>query len=207
MTDAVLRGGLGRVDTVPMSTVARRRVSRPVASPPDVAAARAGDADAAGRVATAVFRRTLAFFRFSGAPPATAEDLAADTAEAVIGRLGDLRDPGAFDAWVWAIARTRLRAWIRKTRRPAALEPATVPDDGPEELAVLEEEHAALRRALRRLAPRDRELLWLREVEELSYAEIGGRLGASSGAVRVACMRARRRLERTYRETRGGEDG
>ena len=45
---------------------------------------------------------------------------------------------------------------------------------------------------------KDRELLWLREVEGLSYEEIGGRLSAAAGTVRVACHRARKRLERAY---------
>ncbi len=54
-------------------------------------------------------------------------------------------------------------------------------------------------RALDHLSDRDRQLLWLREVEGLSYDEIGGRLRATAGTVRVACHRARKRLEEAYR--------
>jgi RNA polymerase sigma factor (sigma-70 family) len=53
------------------------------------------------------------------------------------------------------------------------------------------------------LSTRDRQLLWLREVEGLSYDDIGSRLGATVGTVRVACHRARQRLEEVY--TRGEE--
>ena len=46
---------------------------------------------------------------------------------------------------------------------------------------------------LSKLTEKDRELLWLREVEGLAYGEIGGRFGAATGTIRVACHRARKK--------------
>jgi RNA polymerase sigma factor (sigma-70 family) len=69
---------------------------------------------------------------------------------------------------------------------------------GPAEQVIVEEEHAQIRSALTSLSTRDRELLWLSEVEGLTYAEVGGRIGAATGTTRVACHRARRRLEEAY---------
>ena len=60
------------------------------------------------------------------------------------------------------------------------------------------DEHRRIRLALENLSPKDRELLWLREVEGLEYDDIARRLGATAGTVRVACHRARRRLEAAY---------
>jgi RNA polymerase sigma factor (sigma-70 family) len=74
-------------------------------------------------------------------------------------------------------------------------EPAT-----PDELVVIHEEHEQVMLALEHLSLRDRELLWLREVLELDYRSIAHRIGSTSGAVRVACHRARQRLETAYVE-------
>ncbi len=197
-----------RTDGLLMSTSARRdpgdRPRRHPLVPTEVVRdARRGDHAAVGRLGTEVFRRVLAFYRYAGLADAQAEDLAAEALETVIARLSRLRDATAFDSWVWAIARTKLRGWIRTHRRPIRVQPMSAVPPGPAEQAILGEEHAAIRAALLRLGPRDRELLWLREVEGLTYAEIGGRLGAAVGTVRVACLRARRRLERAFDEVGG----
>ena len=61
-------------------------------------------------------------------------------------------------------------------------------------------EHAEIREAFASLRPRDRELLWLREVVGLGYADIAGRFSLREGAVRIAVMRARQRLEEALGE-------
>jgi len=190
-----------------MTSFARARSRVPIVDESTVAEARAGDPDATGRLATAVFRRLLAFYRYSGLSIDEAEDLAADAMETVVSRLGELRKPNSFEAWVWAIGRTKLRGFLRKERRPPAHEPMTPAADGPADRLIAQEEHAAIRSALTSLSPRDKELLWLREVEELSFREIASRVGASSGTVRVACMRARRRLQRAYEERLPVDEG
>ena len=105
----------------------------------------------------------------------------------------------AFEAWFWTIARNQVNAWLRrKQRNPdrlALLSPDPTP---PDETLVIKEEHIAIRIALKTLTDTDRHLLWLREVEELSYRDIGGRLDIATGAVRVRSHRARQRLEAAY---------
>ncbi len=164
-----------------------------------MAAARKGDPDSFGKLYTVAAPRVVAFFRYSGLTGDEAEDLTADVMETVIRRLSGLRDPKAFEGWLWAIARNRLAGHRRKQRRTPV---EAVPPGGmePPEHVALAEEHRVIREALERLPERDRQLLWLREVEGLSHAEIGGRLGAATGAVRVALHRARRRLEAAYEE-------
>jgi RNA polymerase sigma factor (sigma-70 family) len=174
--------------------------------PPDtdtVERCRSGDHQALTVVLSSGFPRLVAFFVGAGVPHAEADDLAADSCEGVVKNVSKLRDTVAFEAWFWAIARAKLRTWIRRTRRPGRFEPVGAPGSSPAEAVVEREEHADLRRALDKLTPRDRQLLWLREVEGLSYEEIGGRLRAAVGTVRVACHRARKRLETAYGEEVG----
>lgn len=177
--------------------------------PPEslVAEAREGDQRALSRILSAGYPRLVGFFRSSGLPAGEAEDLAADVVEAMLRHFPRLRKPRAFEAWFWSIARTQLRSWIRKRRRPERLPPVPAEASGPAEQLETADEHQRIRQALGRLSARDRQLLWLREVEGLSYEEIGGRLRAASGTVRVACHRARQRLEEVYRELEADSPG
>ncbi|GAG79420.1 unnamed protein product, partial [marine sediment metagenome] len=59
--------------------------------------------------------------------------VASDAIEDIITHLPRLRQPRSFDAWLWSIGRNRLRGWIRKNRRPAAVEPLTPEAPGPAE--------------------------------------------------------------------------
>jgi RNA polymerase sigma-70 factor, ECF subfamily len=56
------------------------------------------------------------------------------------------------------------------------------------------ESRTDLRRALQRLSPRERELLWLAYAEGSSHREIADALGLRAGGIRVLLFRARRRL-------------
>jgi RNA polymerase sigma factor (sigma-70 family) len=69
----------------------------------------------------------------------------------------------------------------------------------PDEIAVVHDEHERIVLALQTLSIRDRELVWLREVLELDYRSIARRIESNTGSVRVACHRARQRLESAYR--------
>lgn len=68
----------------------------------------------------------------------------------------------------------------------------------PEREALRAESIALVRAALRRLPPRYRECLLLRENEGLTCEDVGARLGMTSGAVRTTLCRARQRLKCEY---------
>ena len=164
-----------------------------------------GDRTALHEILAAGYPKLASFYRGLGLTRSDAEDLAADACEAIVGGLGGLRDPAAFEAWFWAIARNRFRGMLRRRRRDSVIEPMTVPGELPGDRLETAEDHSEIRRALDRVSPRDRELLWLREVVGLSYDEIANRQGAAAGAVRVSLHRARRRLERAYHEVTGSD--
>ena len=103
----------------------------------------------------------------------------------------------------------RLDAWARRVVRNCCLDRLqTRPDplewdvDGPaldpqpDDLVVRREEAAAVSRCVGRLPAHLREVLWLREMAEMSYAEIAGTLGIPIGTVMSRLHSARRKLAR-----------
>ena len=147
-------------------------------------------------IATAAIPKLVAFYRGQGMRQHDAEDLAGDACEAVVRTLPRLRNADKFEPWFWKIARSKLYDHLRK-KRSASPRPSDLDEmyDDPEDRALLADEHAAVRRAFGELKERDRELLWLRDVVGLPYDEIAGRFVLREGAVRIAVMRARQRLE------------
>lgn len=169
----------------------------------DVVAARDGDMTAMGLVLGAGHPRLVAFYYGVGMPHDLVGEIVADALEGMVRNFPQLRDPAAFEGWFWAIARNRMRTALRRYRSQKTPQDAFVSPSTPEEQAILKEEHGHIRAALALLTPRDRELLWLREVEGLEYEEIGNRLGATVGTVRVSCHRARKRLEQAFMRLEG----
>lgn len=164
----------------------------------DILAARSGDMAAMGVVLGAGHPRLVAFYHGVGLPHDLVGEIVADALEGMVRNFSQLRDPNAFEGWFWAIARNRMRTNLRRYRSNKTPQDAFVSPSTPEERTILNEEHSHIRAALAMMTPRDRELLWLREVEGLEYEEIGSRLGATVGAVRVSCHRARKRLEEAF---------
>ena len=163
-----------------------------------VAAAQKGNHEAIGALGADAFRRTVAFYRYTGLSADNAEDLAADAVEHIISKLPSLKKTSSYDAWMWTITRNLMRSWWRSRKNDNIHEPISPPPMQPDEIAVIHEEHVQIVNALETLNIRDRELLWLREVLDLDYRTISQRVGSKPGSVRVACHRARQRLERAY---------
>jgi RNA polymerase sigma-70 factor, ECF subfamily len=163
----------------------------------EVEAAREGDTQVLGVILAAGYPKLVAFYRGMGLRWADAEELASEAMEGMVRNLPRLREAAAFEGWFWTVARNRMRSQFRRSgRKDRELEYAPV--DDPADLAAMVDEHTAIRIALAQLPERDRQILWLREVEGLSHEEIGTRLSLATGATRVAALRARRKLEEAY---------
>jgi RNA polymerase sigma-70 factor (ECF subfamily) len=110
---------------------------------------------------------------------------------------------------------TNLKAWLftilhnthRNARRHAGRDPVAVDSDivefaaarpgyseSPEEILLRSTLDADLKEALDAIAPAFREAVWLRDVEEFSYAEIADILGIPVGTVMSRISRGRRGL-------------
>lgn len=161
-----------------------------------MAAARDGDRDVLRLIITAAIPKLVSFYRGQGIRIHDAEDLAGDACEAVVRTFPRLRDPDRFEPWFWKIARSKLRDHFRRNgRRQPRPDSLDWMMDDPSDLMMIADEHAQVRAAFATLGARDRELLWMRDVVGLAYKDISGRLRLNEGAVRIAVMRARQRLE------------
>ncbi len=101
-------------------------------------------------------------------------------------------------AWFLSIVRNTCQTWLRRNRDlklvadPAEL--VTIEDASPAPLAEQRLDAAVLARAIAGLPEEFREVLVLREIEELSYREIALAVGVPIGTVMSRLARARRRL-------------
>jgi RNA polymerase sigma-70 factor, ECF subfamily len=106
-------------------------------------------------------------------------------------------------AWVFAVAtnlvRDEGRKASRRRRHLQLLAEEARAHEAEEPVSSIERAHetAAARRAVERLAERDRLALLMRE-EGLDYDEIAQALGLSAGSVGTTLVRARRRLAEAY---------
>lgn len=129
-----------------------------------------------------------------------AQDVVQDASLRALRYLASYRG-GDARAWFLAIVRNCCHGWRRRERgerAPVPLSPHVVdalPDERTADAAaVAESERVWIRRAVDALPPEFREAVVLREVHELSYAEMSRVMHVPIGTVMSRLSRARRRL-------------
>jgi RNA polymerase sigma-70 factor (ECF subfamily) len=157
----------------------------------------AGDEQAFARLFDWFGQRTLAHLRSLIGDDA--EDVQQEVWLTVYRSLSALGNPAAFRTWLFRTTRHRAIDFLRRRKRERELiEEATVvaveasEPGGDTGFAGVEE--TLLENALARMPPPQRELLWLRYRDELSYAEIALVVGSPLGTVRTRLHHAKRRL-------------
>ncbi len=150
-----------------------------------------------GRLYDRYVKRVYRYLCSRTGDSAAAEDIAAQTFLAALEALPRYRHRGRFAAWIFAIARNQARDHFRRGRRQVPLDEAgEVPDDVDLlQRAVQTERSAALVRRIAALPEEDQELIRLRYVAELSFAEIASLLGRREDAVKKALYRLLARLQ------------
>ncbi|MFC2173932.1 RNA polymerase sigma factor [Acidobacteriota bacterium] len=151
--------------------------------------AREGDTEAYGKLVELHWERLVRLSR-SMVGESTAEDAVQDSLIAAWKKLDKLNNPESFKAWLTRIVYRRCLWWSRRRRFDDAV------DDLPESAQAGDAESGIwVEQALSRLAPRQRAVLHLTVVEDLTDSEIGGLLGIAAGSVRAHRRRAREKLE------------
>jgi RNA polymerase sigma factor (sigma-70 family) len=157
-------------------------------------------------------RRIVAFVRRLVGDEARAEDVTQEAFFSALRRLRVTDSEIIFKPWIYEIARNAAIDLYRRTSR--AEEVSINADDllrpsdrrrlvgsrAPDAALFAKERLNHLRGALDELSETHHRVLVMRELEGLSYREIGDRLELSRPAVESALFRARRRLEAEYEE-------
>lgn len=141
------------------------------------------------------------FFRRRLREPARAEELAQETFLAILKGIERYEPRATFRTYLYAIAFRQLSGeWRRAKREAVPLETDPAIDHDPDEALWL-------RRALQQLDPAHREVLLLREFEQLSYDEIAGVLRIPVNTVRSRLFRGRVELKALLSPDRKEHEG
>jgi RNA polymerase sigma-70 factor, ECF subfamily len=182
----------------PAGDLASDTDSGPLSDSTMVARARDGDTRAyetlVRRYQQPIYRLAARMLNDSG----EAEDVTQEVFVTAWRRLPDIHEDKAIRSWLYRIATNRCLNILRSRKPVAPLYedaiPVADPAASPEARAEAHERLIALRVALDQLTAEQRACWLLREMEELSYAEIAGILHTTPQAVRGRLARARAEL-------------
>lgn len=177
----------------------------------EIARARAGDTGAFAALVRRHQDRVFGFvLRMTGVRE-EAMELTQDIFLKAWMALPDWRPEARLSTWLLQIARNAALDVLRRRERVGfsaldALPEVADPAPGPDANYAGRQRQARLLDALGQIAPEHREILLLREVEDLSYADIGTTLGLTEGTVKSRLARARTALLARYRPLAGDAD-
>jgi len=148
-------------------------------------------------------------YRMTGSRP-DAEDLLQETFVKMLRGLGNYREDGRFEPWLFSIAANLARDWLRRQGRSPvtastgrdedAAPSLTFAGPGPEQTLARAEQLDLLQQAVNELSPAEREIVSLRFFAQMSFKEIAEALQVPLG---TALARAHRALGH-LREPLGG---
>jgi len=160
------------------------------------------------------------FARFLSRDADAAQDIVQEAYLRAYRGFGGFRD-GDARAWTFTIVRNCYRAWLQEGRRKTRYErpmtdereldegsPSPDPaseEDTPEAAFIRKSETQRVREVINQLPDAMREVLVLRELEDLSYKEIAGIIDAPIGTVMSRLARARRDFGEVWRSLEGKE--
>ena len=153
-----------------------------------VGRARDGDREAYGELVELIWPQLVGLARTILAGDDEAEDLAQEALVHAWARLGSLRRPESFAAWVRRIVARRCFAHARRRPPPAGPDPQPPPEPRLERIDVT--------RVLGHLSPRQRAVIYLTLVEGRTAREAAASLGILPATARVHRHRAMARLRR-----------
>ena len=141
--------------------------------------------------------------------PQNAQDAAQDAFLKAFRSLPKFRGESSFSVWLYRLTSNVCLDMLRKAKHSGKVV-SLYPDDEdegrmldlpdtaplPEEAAEKRERIECVRTAMKNLSPEHREILILREVDGLNYAEIAEHLGINEGTVKSRINRAKLALRR-----------
>ena len=169
-----------------------------------VMACQAGDRQAFNRLVllyqTRIYNLALNYVK----TPEEAKDLAQDIFVTAYRSLPSLREPPKFSAWLNQVALNHCRNRYRKLKRrgyftSSSTDDIIVPEltstDTPEHNLERDERIQLVRTAIATMPETEKEILILRDLQDLTYEEISETLGLPLGTVKSKLNRARHTLK------------
>jgi RNA polymerase sigma-70 factor (ECF subfamily) len=131
----------------------------------------------------------------------TAEDIAEDTFVLLGTKKPRDKGKGQFHTWLYTIGRNLAIDYLRKCRRRGEVSAEDAPEvvsdeEGLEETYIREERKIILHRAMRKLKPEYRQVLWLIYFEEFSTREAAAVMNKSVHNTETLAYRARMSLRK-----------
>ena len=175
-----------------------------------IAAILAGDRDLYHRLIQpyelSVYRMAMSFVKNE----TEAEDVAQEAFLKALHNLANFRAESKFSTWLISITLNEARRWLRRQRTVRMESLDDPPEEGgkvspallrdwreiPSEALERKEVRALLQEAIGHLSPIYREVLVMRDIEELSIEETAGALAISISSVKVRLHRARIMLQK-----------
>src|SRR4051794_22114417 len=213
--------GMGSMATIAPPVAPTTLPARTVGDPTDnqlVAAVRAGDDQAFECLYERYHRRIAAYIYGMVNDYARAEDISQDVFMSALRRMRETDRSIAFKPWIYEIAKNACIDQFRRSKRAeevsydaddglAAADYGRLVTTGPTPDVAVDQKLSLdhLCGAFGGLSETHHEILVMRELEGLSYREIGERLGMTRPSVESTLFRARRRLTEEYSELISGE--
>lgn len=159
----------------------------------------AGDPEAFDALVTRYRRQVYAVaYRFTHHPQ-EADDLAQETFIRAYQNLNTFRGDASFKTWLLRIT-TNLSINVTKSSRIAKdsgkepMQHATTASHAPIDRLIEDQQKQTLRRAIRRLPPKQKATLMLKTFQELTCAEVARLMKCSEGTVKANLFNALKRL-------------
>ncbi len=159
-----------------------------------VAAVHAGENGAFGVLYERYRHRIHAFCRRMVRDNALAEDIAQDTFVKARMSLASLHAAASVRTWLFRIARNEALMKLRASSPLPSADDEPLDTSTPLDVLITMERQDAVRRLLDMLRPQYREVLVLREYEEMSYEEIAAVTATSVPSVKSRIFKARKAL-------------
>ena len=173
-----------------------------------------GDAEAFGELVAIyeryVYNTALNVIRSAGLPPDLAEDVAQETFIKAWRSISSFRSESSTATWLYRIAVNTARDTVRSELRRRSVSttrddddfdatewdlPVTSGDTVPEDALERSETALYVRRAIESLPEEQRQVVILRDIDDLPYTEIEKILGISLGTVKSRLNRGRANLK------------
>ena len=154
--------------------------------------------DSMEKIYTVHARTVYGFLLARTGDPDTAEELTQETFCRALKQVGGFKGESSVSTWLCGIARNLWLAHLRESRRTQPLEETAdmAKASSPEEELSLQWDNLEILKLLHGLKEPAREVMYLRLIGNLTFAQIGEIMGKSENWTRVNYYRGKERIRR-----------